>query len=140
MSTKQPLSPRSQKGKRRSLIDAFLGLQIELSSAPFGTGNDFGVKGFFSWGGLQRLLRDVRLYLRRFDLDDTLRLCLSVFSGEKGLENVDQYVHLCGCVTFFDGISKDGLVGAPSTRESSMHLFFGPPSLARRLSFVRVRR
>ena len=43
------------------------------------------------------------------DLDEILQLCLFVFSGEGVLENVDRYIYLCGCVTFFDGIPEDGL-------------------------------
>lgn len=50
MSSRQPLSPRSQKGKRRSLIDAFPNLQIESSSGPAGKENAFGAKGSFSRG------------------------------------------------------------------------------------------
>ena len=29
------------------------------------------------------------------DLDETLRLCLLVFSGKEGLENVERYVYCC---------------------------------------------
>ena len=47
------------------------------------------------------------------DLDETLRLCLLVFSGEKGLKNVDRYVDLCRYI--FDGIADDH-VEAQGTR------------------------
>ena len=51
MASKQPLSPRSQQGKRRSLLDAFPDLQIGSSSAPAGQQGDTPEgKGSFGCG------------------------------------------------------------------------------------------
>ena len=50
MSLNQALSPKSRKGKRRSLIEAFPDLQVGSSSSPSGKENTSGTKGSFSRG------------------------------------------------------------------------------------------
>lgn len=49
MASKQPLSPRSQQGKRRSLLNAFPDLQIGSSSAPAGQ-QEYAPEGKGSFG------------------------------------------------------------------------------------------